>query len=67
MAEEPIYNEGYPEQQGWYDCLIDNTEEERLQHWVCPLAGRHHWKNIKGEYVEALHDVKWFGKPSVNP
>lgn len=67
MAEEPIYNEGYPEQQGWYDVLIDNREEDRLQHWVCPIAGRHHWKDRKGNYIEALHDVKWTGTPTVNP
>ncbi len=61
MEEE--YKEGYPEQQGWFDVLI----EDRLQHWVCHIAGRHHWKDTEGNYIEALHSVKWTGKPSLNP
>ena len=67
MEEEPIYNEGYPEQQGWYDVLIDGVQEERLQHWICSIIGRHHWKDMDGNYIEALHTVTWTGKPSVRP
>ena len=65
MEEE--YKEGYPEQQGWFDVLIDDCIEDRLQHWVCHIAGRHHWKDTEGNYIEALHSVKWIGKPSLNP
>ena len=65
--EEPIYSEGYPTQQGWYDVLIDGVQEDRLQHWVCAVYNRHHWKDLEGNYVEALHEVKWTGKPSIRP
>ena len=61
------WQSGWPEQQGWFDCLIDGANEDRLQHWICPMAGRHHWKNIDGDYVEALHSVQWFGNAELTP
>lgn len=60
------WQDGWPDQQGWFDCLIDNHTEDRLQHWICPIAGRHHWKDIKGNYIEALHTVKYFGDAELN-
>lgn len=65
MEEE--YKEGYPEQQGWFDVLIDDCIEDRLQHWVCHISGRHHWKDRDGNYIEALHNVTWIGEPTINP
>lgn len=65
--EEPIYKEGYPEKQGWFDVLIDGVQEDRLQHWVCQVYGRHHWKDTEGNYIEALHTVTWTGEPSRYP
>ena len=56
------WQDGWPEQQGWFDCLIDGKEEDRLQHWICPIAGRHHWKDKDGNYVEALHSVQFYGR-----
>lgn len=61
------YKSGQPPKPGWYDCLIDGEEEDRLQWWICVMnPKKRHWKNAKGEYMDA-HDVKWFGNPSANP
>jgi hypothetical protein len=67
MAQEPIYHTGYPEQQGWFDVLIDGEIEDRLQHWVCQIYGKHHWKDTAGNYVEALHKVEWTGNAEMRP
>lgn len=67
MEGEPRYNTGYPQLQGWFDVRIDGVQDDRLQHWVCPIAGRHHWKDLEGNYIEALHDVTWTGTPSLHP
>lgn len=65
--DEPIYHTGYPEAQGWYDVLIDGVQEDRLQHWFCHITGAHHWKDMEGNYIDALHEVTWTGRASVRP
>ena len=67
MEDEPIYLDGWPEQQGWFDCLIDGTEPDRLRHWICPIAGRHHWVSIDNQYIEALHQVTYTGEATAYP
>lgn len=64
--EEPIYQGGFPKEQGWFDCRY-NGIDERLQHWICPIAGRHHWKNLKGEYLERFYDIEWTGEADIYP
>lgn len=64
--DEPIYNEGYPEEPGWYDVLVDG-EPDRLRNWRCQLSGRHHWLDINGKYLDALHSITWTGGPSITP
>lgn len=63
--EEPIYYEGFPKSQGWFDVLIDG-EPERLRHWVCILSGRHEWIDIDGQYIRG-RVVEWTGDPTINP
>ena len=61
------YKAGTPSSPGWYDCLIDGEEEDRLQWWICVMnPKKRHWKNTAGEYMDA-HDVKWAGKPGRTP
>lgn len=60
------YQSGEPPRPGWYDCLINDEEEDRLQWWVCVMNPRRkRWKDIRGQYVEG--NVKWAGKATANP
>lgn len=65
MNDEEQYKEGYPNQQGWFDVLVDG-EPERLRHWVCQLSGRHEWIDISGQYIRG-REILWIGEPSVMP
>lgn len=57
MSEEKkVWNRGFPEDQGWYDCKVDG-KPERLFNWVCIIDGHHVWKDIGGTYVKG--DIQW--------
>lgn len=63
MAEEIdgiFWNDGWPKSQGWFDCLVFG-EYVRLQHFICQLDGRHHWKKHGGDYE--TNKVLWTGEP----
>jgi hypothetical protein len=51
-----VWNRGFPEDQGWYDCKVDG-KPERLFNWVCIIDGHHVWKDIGGTYVKG--DIQW--------
>lgn len=50
LSENREWKEGYPNKEGWYDCLVDG-EEVRLRHFVCCMSGRHEWADERGDYV----------------
>lgn len=56
-----MWNEGYPKDTGWYDCLVDG-EEVKLYHFICIMSGRHEWSDQENNYVYA--DVKWKNPPT---
>ena len=59
------YHTGWPEKQGWYDCIVDG-ELDRLRHWICGISGRHEWIDVDGQYIKREnHDIMWTGEPSV--
>ena len=59
------WKSGEPKQQGWYDCLIDGEEEDRLQWWICQLnPKKRHWKNALGDYVDIGHTIQYTGNAS---
>lgn len=62
----PEYKPGYPEAPGWYDVLVDGVPD-RLRNWRCQLSGRHHWLDIDGKYIDALHSITWTGEPTMTP
>lgn len=53
------WHEGFPKKQGWYDVLV-NGEYQRLQHFICVMDGRHHWKKHDGDYE--TRKVVWTGE-----
>lgn len=62
----PVYYDGYPDAPGWYDVLVDG-EPDRLRNWRCQISGKHHWLNIEGKYIDALHVVTWTGEGTIQP
>ena len=54
------WHEGYPKAQGWYDCFVAGNYC-RLQHWICIMDRRHHWKRRDGSYE--TERVLWTGEP----
>ena len=63
--DEIEYKEGYPEEIGWFDVLV-NGREERLLHRVCHQDNRHEWKDINGNRIDES-TVKWTGEATVTP
>lgn len=64
MDEIEEYNEGFPQEVGWYDVIVDGAED-RLLHRFCHQENRHEWKDINGIRVEG--NVKWTGEASIRP
>lgn len=64
--EAPVYYDGYPDAPGWYDVLVDG-EPDRLRNWRCQISGKHHWLDLNGKYIDALHEVKWTGEGTLQP
>ena len=62
----PVYYDGYPDAPGWYDVLV-NGEPDRLRNWRCQISGKHHWLDLNGKYIDALHEVKWTGEGTLQP
>lgn len=63
MDEQEHWFTGYPNQQGWFDVLIDG-ELDRARHWICSMSGRHEWVDVDGAYIRDK-EVLWTGEPSV--
>lgn len=64
---EENWKEGDPKQVGWYDCIIDDRDEDTLYWWVCQMNPRkRYWKNRKGEPLKG-RNIKWTGKPRTRP
>ena len=63
MDEQEHWFTGYPNQQGWFDVLIDG-ELDRARHWICSMSGRHEWVDVDGAYIREKV-VLWTGEPSV--
>lgn len=64
MDEKIEYREGYPEDVGWYDVLV-NGVEDRLLHRYCRSEQRHKWQNING--IEITDEVLWTGTAEAYP
>ena len=63
--DDIIWSSGEPPCVGWYDCLIDGEEEDRLQWWICRMNPRkRHWKDINGNWIDVAHKVQWTGEAS---
>ena len=62
--DEIEYKEGYPNQIGWYDVLIDGGED-RLLHRFCRQENRHEWKDING--IRREGNILWCGEAGVCP
>lgn len=62
----PVYYDDYPDAPGWYDVLVDG-EPDRLRNWRCQISGKHHWLDLNGKYIDALHEVKWTGEGTLQP
>lgn len=60
--KEIIWHEGWPPQQGWYDCLVDG-EEMRMRYWICIMKRRPEWVYPNGDYERNLK-VLWTGSAS---
>lgn len=57
---------GEPRQAGWYDVLIDDKEEDRLQWFVCVMNPRKkYWKDRNGTPIKDC-DIKWTGRASAS-
>ena len=61
------WREGWPKEQGWFDCLVDGKTEERLRHKICLAAGKHRWYGQDGEPLAPFRKVEWTGKASASP
>lgn len=63
MEDKEQWFTGFPNQQGWFDVLIDG-ELDRARHWICSMSGRHEWVDVDGAYIRGK-EVLWTGEPSV--
>lgn len=62
--DEIEYKEGYPKEVGWFDVLVDGTED-RLLHRYCHIDNRHEWKDING--IRREGNILWCGEAGACP
>lgn len=67
--KEGVYYTGFPEEVGWYDCLIRKGNGEkvdaRLLHRKCiNQPGGHVWQNEMGNKIKSEY-VEWTGYPTI--
>lgn len=58
MEKNEEWHDGFPKEQGWYECLLDG-EIVLLRHFECCVSTRHEWAHPGGEYEYG--NVKWRG------
>ena len=56
------YKDGWPRQQGWYECLVDGELQMMLKYYVCQVSMKPHWVDHNGDYIESLGKVQWRDK-----
>lgn len=57
-----VYKDGWPRQQGWYDCLLDGEMEMQLKYYVCQVSMKPHWVDKNGDYIESMARVQYADK-----
>lgn len=61
MASED-YKDGWPRQQGWYECLVDGELKMMLKYYVCQVSMKPHWVDHNGDYIESMGKVQYKGQ-----
>lgn len=57
-----VYKDGWPRQQGWYDCLLDGEMDMQLKYYVCQVSMKPHWVDKNGDYIESMARVQYADK-----
>ena len=57
-----VYKDGWPRQQGWYDCLLDGEMDMQLKYYVCQVSMKPHWVDKNGDYIESMAKVQYADK-----
>lgn len=60
VVDGKTYRDGYPQEEGWYHCLVDGEPMNLRNYWCC-VGRRHEWVHPDGsyEYGNVLYGDKY--------